>query len=140
MNNMFDLTRSLAAAKRIQVEKKECYKNSLLIFLNTEEFRDGWYVEGFAIPDIRGIRLPMEHGWIALPDGSIIDVSYADLGHTSVEYFPALQFTWNQAMGLVRKEALLPIMLWQRSIRHLHAYKRAQAAAYKTAFGAGVPE
>ena len=43
-----------------------------------EELQTGWYVEGWAIPDLKGMRLNQEHGWVELPDGSIIDPTYAD--------------------------------------------------------------
>src|SRR5215211_4273703 len=98
---MLDVSRSLAAAKMIQVEKKACYKNALLTFLSRDEFRAGWYVEGFAIPDIKGVKIPFEHGWVELFDGSVIDVTFADLGHASVTYFPAIKLSFHQALNLV---------------------------------------
>jgi hypothetical protein len=72
-----DVTRSIAAAERIPFQKKRCYANALLTMYAYEEYQRGWYVEGFAIPDIRGVRIPFEHGWVELPDGRIIDPSFA---------------------------------------------------------------
>ena len=95
----------------MRLEKKSCFKNAMVAFLTLEEFRRGWYAEGFAIPDLNGLRLPLEHGWIALPDGGVIDVTYADLGHRNVEYFPAIRLSWEHAMGLVSKDAAMPYML-----------------------------
>ncbi len=135
---MFDRSRSLAVDQRLQLEKKACYRNALLAFLSTEEFRSGWYVEGFAIPTVKGMRLPLEHGWVALPDGSVIDVTYATLGCTNVEYFPALRLARTQAMALVRRAAPLPYMLRHRSNHNRSAYRKARAAAYQAAFGSDV--
>jgi hypothetical protein len=132
---MFDVARSLAIAKTIPVEKKACYANALLAFLCTKAFHDGWYVEGFAIPAIKGLRLPVEHGWVELPDGSIIDVSFATLGHTDVRYFPAIRFTFAQSLRLVKQDAALPRMLLQRTPRNRAAYLKSQQLAYQSAFG-----
>ena len=50
---------------------------ALLTMYAYDAYQRGWYVEGFAIPDIRGVRIPFEHGWVELPDGRIIDPSFA---------------------------------------------------------------
>ena len=78
---MLDVARSLAAAKNVPPKKKACYTNAVLTMLYYEEFQSGWYVEGFAIPTIRSTRIPMEHGWLQLKDSSIIDPTFAALGH-----------------------------------------------------------
>lgn len=135
---MYDRPRSLALAQRVPLTKRSCFRNALLAFLSLEELHDGWYVEGFAVPDIKGLRLPLEHGWVALPDDTIIDVTYAVLEHADVVYFPALQLTAMQAMRLVETEAPLPRMLLKRSRRNRHAYTAAQEAAYHAAFGSAI--
>ena len=101
-----------------------------------QHIKRGWYVEGFAVPDMKGgVRIPFEHGWVELPDGRIIDPSFAALGHRDVAYFPALRLPWKRAEQLVLHSAPLPRMLLHRTERHRTAYRKAQAASYQVAFG-----
>lgn len=130
-----DIPNSLAIAKTIEIEKRACYKNALLAYLTNKDVRQGWYVEGFAVLEIFGARLPLEHGWIQLPDGRVIDVTSVTLGHANVAYFPALRLSQRQARKLVDTEQPLPVMLSQRTPRHLAAYRKAQKQAHKAAFG-----
>jgi hypothetical protein len=87
-HHTLDVTRSVAAAERIAAQKKGCYANALLTMYSYEAYQRGWSVEGFAIPDITGVRIPFEHGWVELPGGTIIDPSFAALGRRDVTYFP----------------------------------------------------
>jgi len=105
---MLDVERSLAAAQNIEVEKKACWSNALSAFLFHKEFHKGWYVEGWAVPTIKSIRLPLEHGWVELENGSVIDPTFAVLGHRNIEYFPGLKLTYEEAFSLARKGAKLP--------------------------------
>jgi hypothetical protein len=130
-----DVARSVAAAERISVQKKGCYANALLTMHAYQAYQRGWYVEGFAIPDIQGVRLPLEHGWVELPDGTVIDPSFAALGHREVSYFPAIRLPWKRAEKLLVQRAVLPWMLLQRSRRNRAAYYKAQADSYSVAFG-----
>lgn len=132
---MLDVPHSLSVAKNIPLKKKACYRNALLALLCQEELQHGWYVEGFAIPTIGNLRLPMEHGWIELKDGRIIDPSFADLGHTDVAYFPALKLQWKRARRLIFEHVSLPYMLSHKTIHHRAAYLKALLDAYKAAFG-----
>lgn len=135
---MFDIARSLAVADGIPPEPRACYKNALLAFLARDELHDGCYVEGFAVPDFGNFRLPLEHGWVELPDGTVIDPSLAVLGHTDVAFFPAIRLTYRQAERLVADEVALPCMLSHRSEPHRRNYLKAQAQAHEAAFGAAV--
>lgn len=136
---MLDVTRSLVAAKTIPLEKKACYRNALLTMLYNKEYQSGWYVEGFAIPTIGNIRIPLEHGWVQLTDGSIIDPSFAILGHTEVTYFPAIKLQWKRAIKLSLDNPSLPYMLSHRTIHNRAAYFKARSDSYKTAFGENYP-
>ena len=110
---MFDVTRSLDVANRILLKRRVCYANALLTMASAEALQTGWYVEGFAIPTIKDICMPVEHGWVQLPDGRIIDPSFAVLGHTDVAYFPAIRLRWQRAEQLILRNIRLPYMLHQ---------------------------
>ena len=134
---MFDVTRSLDVANRIPLKRRACYANALLTIASDEALQTGWYVEGFAIPTIKDIRMPVEHGWVQLPDGSIIDPSFAVLGHTEVAYFPTIRMRWQQAEKLILKNVQLPSMLSRKSFQSLRtraAYCKAMTKAYAAAF------
>lgn len=135
---MYDTQRSLSAVKSISVEQKACYRNALLAFLSVDELHGGWYVEGFVVANVRGLSLPLEHGWVELPDGGIIDVTYAAAGLRTGAYFPAIRLKARAAMRLVETESPLPRMLLARSRRNRQAYLTAQAAAHRAAFGPDV--
>ncbi len=137
---MLDITRSLAAANRIPLKKRACYANALLTMASYEEYQNGWYVEGFALPTMKDIRMPVEHGWVQLPDGSIIDPSFAILGHTNVAYFPAIRMRWKRAEKLIIANARLPYMLSYKgfkTVRTRAAYTKAMTKAFALAFDEG---
>ena len=135
---MLDMTRSLAAAKRISLQPKGCYANALLIMASDEELQGGWYIEGFAVPAIEDIRVPIEHGWVHVPDGRIIDPSFAVLGHTDVAYFPAIRLRWQRAEKLILRNIRLPYMLYHKSLLNRAAYTNAMVDAYTATFGEDV--
>ncbi len=134
---MFDITRSLAAANRIPLKRRACYANALLIMASYEEYQNGWYVEGFALPTIKDIRMPVEYGWVQLLDGSVIDPSFAVLGHTEVTYFPAIRMRWKRAEQLIIANAQLRYMLSHKAFKTLRtraAYTKAMTKAFAMAF------
>lgn len=132
---MFDVARSLKVAKTIEIEPKACYKNAILAMIYHRELQRGRYVEGFAVLTVGAAQLPIEHGWLALPDGRVIDPSLAVLGHTDVVYFPAITLTAKRVAILIRDELPLPRMLLHRTARNRTAYLKARKAAYQAAFG-----
>jgi hypothetical protein len=134
---MFDITRSLAAAQRLPLKPKACFANAVLTMAAYDEFQSGWYVEGFALPTIKNFRLPVEHGWVQLPDGTIIDPTFALLGYTDVAYFPAIRMRWKRAEKLILANARLPYMLSDKSFKTQRtgtAYCKAMTKAYAAAF------
>ena len=102
------------------------------------ELQGGWYVEGFALPTITGTRITIEHGWLEVPDGRIIDPSFAVLGHTDVAYFPAIRLQWQQAEKMMLRNIRLPYMLYHKSLTNRAAYANAMVDAYTAAFGEDV--
>ncbi len=134
---MFDVTRSLDVANRIPLKRRACFANALLTMAAYDEYQNGWYVEGFAVPTMKDIRMPVEHGWVQLPDGTIIDPTFAVLGHTDVTYFPAIQMRWNRAEKLILANARLPYMLSEKSFKTLRtraAYTKSMTKAFAMAF------
>lgn len=127
---MFDIQRSREVANHIIVEKRACYKNALVALLTQDSLARGRYVEGFALPDLGGCRLPMEHGWIELPNGTVVDATYVSMGITDVRYFPVLHLSRQRAARLVERGAMLPVMLNESTPGSREAYLEAQAAAY----------
>ncbi len=134
---MLDFNRSFAVAKQIRAEKKACWYNALLAFFTNEDLQKGWYVEGWAIPDME-IHLNIEHGWIELEDGSIIDPTFAALGDKDVLYFPAIRYTYQEAAKRARgkRNVKLPFIS-QSNINVLThpAYFEAYKASLKSATG-----
>ncbi len=125
---MLDFERSIAVTKQIDIQVKECYANALYTLLCCKEFQDGWYVEGFAF--ITESRNLLEHGWVELTDGSIIDPTFAFLGHGDVEYSPAIKLNFDQAMELVENSSDVPLIL-NGSIKHKEAYRKTREEVHK---------
>ena len=138
---MFDVTRPLAAAKNIPFKRRARYANVLLTMALYNEYQNGWYVEDFVLPTIKDIRMPVEHGWVQLPDSSIIDPSFAALGHTKVAYFPVIRMCWKRAEKLILANVHLPHMLSCESFKSRRiraAYTKAMTNAFTAAFDADV--
>ena len=125
---MLDFERSIAVAKQIDIQVKECYANAIYTLLCCNEYQDGWYVEGFAFITERS-RL-LEHGWVELTDGSILDPTFASLGHRNVEYSPAIKLNYEQAMELVENGSDVPLIL-NGSIQDKEAYRKTREAVHK---------
>jgi len=125
---MLDYERSLAITKKVDIQEKECYSNAVYTLLCCEECENGLYVEGFAFLTDRGMLL--EHGWVELTDGSIIDPTLAALGHRNIEYSPAIKLNYDQAMELVENESDIPLML-NGSIQDQEAYRKTREEVHK---------
>ncbi|SRR5260221_8261818 len=95
----FDYERSKALAVQIGAEKKQCYRNALLVFLSLDELKDAHYVEGWAVSIIA-----FAHGWIETADGTVLDPTLALsplVEHT--RYFPAVTYTQKAAWKIAQK-------------------------------------
>jgi hypothetical protein len=42
------------------------------------------------------MKLPFEHAWIELTDGSIVDPTYAAQGYKNVEYIPGIKLNYKE--------------------------------------------
>lgn len=100
-----DLSRSRALASKVRARNGECYRNaaySLLtdIALQKEGAR---YVEGLVVAH-SGLIMPMEHGWLELPDrGLVIDPTpvYCKRGTARRTYFEAFGWTAAEAYAIL---------------------------------------
>jgi|SRR5579872_4867106 len=139
---MLDFALSLKIAKETGAVKKECWRNAYLAFYSYEELHSGWYVEGWAIPD-KKIPLNLEHGWIERTDGSVVDPTYALLGHKDPQYFPAVRYTFTQVTKLAedvftgnKKAIHLPLFDFKITNRYNHPeYEEVYIASLKSALG-----
>ena len=132
---MLDVTTSLAVAKAIGAVNKQCWYHALRAFLLCEELQAGWYVEGWAIPEKVEMRLPIEHGWLERPDGSIIDPTWAMLGNTEVHYFPGVKYTYAEASQLAKgkKSVQLPLISQEGDPLAHPAYAQARKDSFQAA-------
>ena len=81
-----DLERSRLVAGQIHAEPKRCWHNALSVVCQLDTYREASYVEGFACVE-DGMQI--EHGWVMLRDGTIIDPT---LQRPGITYFPGLEF------------------------------------------------
>lgn len=119
---------SLLACRLTQPRIKACWGNSVLAMVALHWEQHGLlpegtlYVEGFMI-SIFGI--PMEHGWLSRPDGSIIDVTMALPGTdkprkqhrlAGVRYYPGPSYTYDQVISHWEQDndaAWMPFVHWE---------------------------
>ena len=102
-----------------------------------EDFQRGWYVEGWAIPD-KEIRINIEHGWIELEDGSIIDPTFVALGDRDVLYFPAIRYTYHEATKRAKGKRNVKLPFISQSYVNVlehPGYLEAYKSSFKTATG-----
>jgi hypothetical protein len=138
---MLDVKRSLTIAKEIEAIKRGCWYNAMSAFYIYEDLQSGWYVEGWAIPDKTKLRMNIEHGWLEQPNGTIIDPTWAILGHKNVHYFPGIRYTYAEVVAatskfVTKKEKIrLPLISRNgtnpfRQPAYFQAYRDSFAAAF----------
>ena len=116
----YDYQRSLFMANQVWTVPKQCWSNAVRALRTRRKVvRGGFYVEGFIefIP-----RLYIEHGWLELPDGTIIDTTRAYLekfyGHESDDrvYHPVLKYTLADLKGVRGSQlplGMIELNIWQ---------------------------
>ncbi|HEX7733979.1 MAG TPA: hypothetical protein VF458_03925 [Ktedonobacteraceae bacterium] len=98
-----DLHLSLILAGEISARPNHCYLNAWRAFIHRPDlFHDAWFVEGWFVVALENQVSVNEHGWIARPDGRIIDPSVLLIltPDTPVFYFPGVIRTWKEAEAL----------------------------------------
>jgi hypothetical protein len=93
----YNYSLSLFMAKEVWTVPKQCWSNAVRALRTRRKMvREAKYVEGF-IEIVPGLNI--EHGWLELPDGTILDTTRAYLehyhGHESDDrvYHPVLSYS-----------------------------------------------
>ena len=84
--------RSFELAKVVGAKKQQCWKNSFLTLPYVEQ--GAVYVEGLAMTVV--LPIPLDHGWVELQDGSVIDVTWCHLDE--VVYHPIRKYTIDEVL------------------------------------------
>ena|SRR6266566_395512 len=116
----YNYSLSLFMAKEVWTVPKQCWSNAVRALRTRRKVvRDSWYVEGF-IEFIPGLYL--EHGWLELPDGTIIDTTRAYLEHyhghkhDEYHYYPVLKYTLADLKGVRGSQlplGMIELNIWQ---------------------------
>lgn len=95
---MYDFDLSVKFANKIHAVPKNCYWNARTAFLRYKQLRGGWYIEGYALVTFNSstVKLPFEHAWIELKDGSIVDPTYAAQGDKNVVHIPGIKLNYEE--------------------------------------------
>ena len=142
--SMIDHDLSQRIAKAMRAEPKNCWRNAFLALATYPELQGGLYVEGWAVTPN---KLIIEHGWIELAGGRIIDPTAATLERLEgVVYFPGLKFTLAEARKAISEWVSFPgeipaqhlPIVWQQygwagmdSLEYVRAFKLAWAYVQK---------
>lgn len=98
-----DLALSFSLMVSMRAEPNRGYANAWRTFiLQPDLFADAWFVEGWFVVEKDGQVVMNEHGWIAQPDGSIVDPSILLIVSPSTPafYFPGVVRTWKETEAL----------------------------------------
>jgi hypothetical protein len=122
----YDYQRSLFMAKQVWTVPKQCWSNAVRALRTRRKLvRDAWYVEGF-VELFPGFSI--EHGWLELPAGTILDTTRAYLehyhGHESDNrtYHPVLKYSLDDLKGVRGSQlplGMIELNIWQ--FEHLPA-------------------
>lgn len=118
MKGNLDLEYSRRVAEEIGALPKQCWGNATLALLTMGQLQQDWarYVEGSAVWQIGEKRtsLPLEHGWLELPDGRIVDptvvVTVGEEKEPAIRYFPAIRYDYAEVRWYADREAELPLV------------------------------
>jgi hypothetical protein len=91
-NDRLDEERSALAADLIGAQRKECWRNAVMALLVDPALSEGVYVESYAAWPT-GLRLPVHHGWVELPDGTVVDPTAHVVGHGAPTFYRGAVFT-----------------------------------------------
>ena len=104
-----DVAYSHRVAEEIGAQPKQCWSYAVTALQTVAELqRDkARYVEGSVVWS--DYHLPLEHGWLELPDGRIVDptavVSVPAGTHPQVVYFPAIRYDLEEVRWHADREA-----------------------------------
>jgi hypothetical protein len=141
-SKMYDRELSAAVAVRIGALPKLCWTNALEALRTQRLLAGGYYVEGWAIINYSVV----EHGWIELPDGRIVDPTHArptkmkmqTTEESTPAYFAGVRYTKEELTGL--RISRLPLV-WEYGwggFKH-EPYKQAYLDANRHLFPNYIP-
>jgi hypothetical protein len=127
---MLDVALSRDVGMLVRAEQKACWRNAVLgLATLVNDHPQAVYVEGYVLTDI---GLPMEHGWIELPDERVVDPTIHCTPHLALirGYYPGKRFSYSDVMKhLRRRQRHLPTYA-QDSRRWTADHQRGMEAAY----------
>src|SRR5689334_16975912 len=83
---MIDKALSQQLADAVEAEPGECWRNAIMALFQVND-AGARYVEGWAAgPEFPFCYIPMEHGWIEMSDGTVIDPTWITLSRTLDDY------------------------------------------------------
>lgn len=91
-------------SRRVKAVPKACWRNSVKVIRWLKDPGSS-YVEGFVRLDYLG-HIVVEHGWVELSDGTIIDPTIPD---KDVTYFPGVRYSREEVLGKKQSE---PPFVW----------------------------
>ena len=105
----YDYDLSVVVAGRIGAEPLRCWRNAAIaVFLLSDLFAAGLYVEGWIVaPRERSIVI-IEHGWSVIPDREIIDptIVLTENQSQTISYFPGYVLSRDQLCDLLSGSTL----------------------------------
>jgi hypothetical protein len=96
---MMNYNLSLTFAFMSNAQPNECYCNAWEVVAHHLE--SGFYIEGWTVLEVdREVQL-IEHGWVKLDDGTIIDPSIIFIigPDTPIRYFPGVTYSRHEALA-----------------------------------------
>lgn len=111
-------------AEQVEAQPRDCYRNAVMGLLTQPWLEDAVYVEGHARPHDLGI--PFEHGWLEMPDGSVVDPTWVLLHDCVVEYYAGERYTRPQVFERMASD--LPLSGMRSRAMHAASYWAMRAA------------
>lgn len=103
MQAFLNPVRSLLLAQKMHAQPNTCFENAWHTFiLNPEVFALAHFIEGWLVMELGPVVGVVEHGWIELPDGGIIDPSILLIASFTdpVFYAAGVRRTWEETEAL----------------------------------------
>lgn len=124
-----DVQLSEAVQKQINARPNECWRNAILALFSTPALEGAVYVEGWCVA-----FFSFEHGWLELPDGTIIDPTITE---DDMQYFPGVKYTLEELEKRIKKHSLnLPLVRYdfKRGGMENIEYSKAHSKALLSCF------
>lgn len=138
MGYNLDLSREVARA--VDAKPRQCFMNAALGVAHLRSRGiEASYTEGYAAP--YDIALAVEHGWITLADGTVVDPTWVGKYNVDSCYVATEHFTLDRLLALTKaapKELRFPLVIYyhdkergERLKKHYAAFTICTRAALK---------